>query len=170
MAPRLRRVPSAVVELLRLCVVVFFAGLGYYVAELLDDSGEPVLGAFNVLGARADPRVGARLRAGRRPGPRHASPPYGRPRWACAAKSAEQIVAGVVGAVVGVLVAAGVTWPVLLLDKPLLTFPIFAFVLVALGLLGYRLGSAKPRGGARHVRRPGRAWPSGRSPPSRCRA
>ena len=45
MAPRLRRVPSAVVELLRLCVVVFFAGLGYYVAETLDDSGEPVLGA-----------------------------------------------------------------------------------------------------------------------------
>jgi uncharacterized protein YacL len=30
-----------------------------------------------------------------------------------------------------------------LLDKPLLTFPIFAFVLVALGLLGYRLGSAR---------------------------
>ena len=49
MAPRLRRVPSAVVELLRLCVVVFFAGLGYYVAETLDDSREPVLGAFNVL-------------------------------------------------------------------------------------------------------------------------
>ena len=33
MAPALRRVPNAVVELLRLCVVVFFAGLGYYVAE-----------------------------------------------------------------------------------------------------------------------------------------
>ena len=50
MAPRLRRVPNAVVELLRLCVVVFFAGLGYYVAELLDHDGEPVLGAFSALG------------------------------------------------------------------------------------------------------------------------
>ena len=48
--PRLRRVPSAVVELLRLCVVVFFAGLGYYVAGLVDDDGEPVLGALSVLG------------------------------------------------------------------------------------------------------------------------
>ena len=29
MSPRLGRAPNAVVELLRLCVVVFFAGLGY---------------------------------------------------------------------------------------------------------------------------------------------
>ena len=47
------------------------------------------------------------------------------------------------GAVIGVLVGTGVTWPVLLLNRPLLTFPIFAFVLVSLGLLGYRLGTAK---------------------------
>ncbi|MGH8969188.1 MAG: hypothetical protein ACRDV1_04490, partial [Actinomycetes bacterium] len=44
------RVPSAVVELLRLFVVVFFAGLGYYVAAVVDDADEPVLGAFSVLG------------------------------------------------------------------------------------------------------------------------
>ena len=56
---------------------------------------------------------------------------------------AEQIVAGVVGAVIGVLVAAGVTWPIFLLNKPVLTFPLFAFVVVAVGLLGYRLGTSK---------------------------
>src|SRR4051812_17447664 len=142
MAPRLRRVPSAVVELLRLCVVVFFAGLGYYVAETLDDSGEPVLGAFNVLalglilGSALGYVLGGVLGRGTVTAVRQAE-------VGLRTKSAEQIVAGVIGAVVGVLVAAGITWPILLLDKPLLTFPVFAFVLVALGLLGYRLGTAK---------------------------
>ena len=142
MAPRLRRVPSAVVELLRLCVVVFFAGVGYYVAEAFDDSGEPVLGAFNVLGlgivlgSALGYVLGGVLGRGTVTAVRHAEA-------GLRDTSAEQIVAGVMGAVVGVLVAAGVTWPVLLLDKPLLTFPVFAFALVALGLLGYRLGSAK---------------------------
>jgi uncharacterized protein YacL len=142
MAPRLRRVPSAVVELLRLCVVVFFAGVGYYVAEAVDDSGEPVLGAFNVLGvgivlgSALGYVLGGVLGRGTVTAVRHAEAGF-------RDTSAEQIVAGVMGAVVGVLVGAGVSWPVLLLDKPLLTFPVFAFVLVTLGLLGYRLGSAK---------------------------
>ena len=142
MAPRLRRVPNTVVELLRLCVVVFFAGLGYYVAETLEDSEKPVLGAFNVLGlgivlgSALGYVLGGVVGRGTVTAVRGAET---RLRDA----SAEQIVAGVVGAVIGVLVAVGVTWPVLLLDRPLLTFPVFAFVLVALGLLGYRLGTAK---------------------------
>ena len=131
MAPRLARVPNAVVELLRLCVVVFFAGVGYYVADAVDEGGEPVLGAFSVLGlgvilgsalgyvlggliGRGTVTAVRAAEAGLRDTP------------------AEHIVAGVVGAVIGVLVAAGVTWPVLLLNKPLLTFPVFAFVVVTL--------------------------------------
>src|SRR4051794_12746058 len=47
--PHLSRVPNVVVEALRLCVVVFFAGLGYYVSQRFDD-GQRVLGAFGVLG------------------------------------------------------------------------------------------------------------------------
>lgn len=142
MAPRLRRVPNAVVELLRLCVVVFFAGVGYYVADLLSEDNKPVLGAFSVLGlgivlgsalgyvlggvlGRGTVTVVRRTEAGLRETP------------------AEQIVAGAVGAVIGVLVATGVTWPVFLLNRPILTIPFFAFVLVTLGLLGYRLGTAK---------------------------
>ncbi len=142
MAPRLRRVPSAVVELLRLCVVVFFAGLGYYVAELFDNDGEPVLGAFSVLGigvvlgSALGYVLGGVLGRGTVTAVRATEATLRE-------TSAEQIVAGVVGAVIGVLVGTGVTWPVLLLNRPLLTFPIFAFVLVSLGLLGYRLGTAK---------------------------
>ena len=143
------------VELLRLCVVVFFAGIGYYVADAVDEGGEPVLGAFSVLGlgvilgsalgyvlggviGRGTVTAVRAAEAGLRDTP------------------AEQIVAGVVGAVIGVLVAAGVTWPVLLLNKPVLTFPLFAFVVVTFGLLGYRLGDEQARLGAGHVRRPGR--------------
>jgi uncharacterized protein YacL len=47
------------------------------------------------------------------------------------------------GAVGGVLVGAGMTWPVFILDRPSLTIPVFGFVVVALGMLGYRLGSAR---------------------------
>lgn len=142
MASRLRSVPSAVVELLRLCVVVFFAGVGYYVADALDDSGDPVLGAFTVvgigivLGSALGYVLGGVLGRGTLTVVRQAEA-------GLQGRSAEQIVAGVLGAVVGVLVAAGVTWPVLLVGRPLLTFPLFVFVLVALGALGYRLGVAR---------------------------
>ena len=140
--PRLRRVPSAVVELLRLCVVVFFAGLGYYVAGLVDDDGEPVLGALSVLGvgvvlgSALGYVLGGVLGRGTVTAVKAAE-------IGLRDKSAEQIVAGVVGAVIGVLVGTGVTWPVLLINRPLLTYPVFAFVLVSLGMLGYRLGTAR---------------------------
>jgi uncharacterized protein YacL len=142
MAPRLRRVPSAVVELLRLCVVVFFAGLGYYVSGLVQHDGKPVLGVFGVtgvgivLGSALGYVLGGVLGRGTVTAVKAAEA-------GLRETSAEQIVAGVVGAVIGVLVAAGVTWPVLLLNRPLLTLPVFAFVVVTLGLLGYRVGTAK---------------------------
>jgi len=130
------------VELLRLCVVVFSAGVGYYLAEVLDPDGEPVLGAFTVVGLGIV--LGSAL--GYVLGGLVARGTVGVVRAAEHSLSetpAEQIVAGVVGAVIGVIVAAGVTWPVFLLSRPLLTFPLFVFVVVATGLLGYRLGTSK---------------------------
>jgi uncharacterized protein YacL len=140
--PKVTRVPNAVVELLRLCVVVFFAGLGYYVAALIDHDDGPVLGAFSalavgvILGSALGYVLGGVL--GRR-----TVTAVAHTESRLRDTSAEQIVAGVVGAVIGVLVAAGVTWPVFLVNRPVLTFPAFAFGVVALGLLGYRLGSSK---------------------------
>jgi uncharacterized protein YacL len=143
MSPRLSRVPSVVVELLRLFVVVFFAGVGYYVAGLVaDDDGEPVLGAISVvglgliLGSALGYVLGGVLGRGTVVAVRHAEA-------GLRGTSAEQIVAGVVGAVIGVLVAIGVTWPIFLINVPILTIPAFGFVVVTLGLLGYRLGTAK---------------------------
>lgn len=142
LAPRLRRVPNAVVEVLRLFAVVFFAGVGYYLAAALDSSGERVLGVFTVvglgvvLGSALGYVMGGVLGRGTMAAVRHAEA-------GLRATSAEQIVAAAMGAVVGLLVAAGLTWPVLLLGRPLLTFPLFGFVLVALAALGYRVGLSK---------------------------
>lgn len=142
MSPRFSRPPSAVVELLRLCVVVFFAGVGYYAAEVIDHDGEPVLGAITVvglgiiLGSAIGYVLGGLVGRGTVSVVRAAE-------VGLRETAAEQIVAGMVGAVIGVIVAAGVTWPVFLLNRPLLTFPVFAFAVVACGLLGYRLGTSK---------------------------
>ncbi len=136
------RMPNALVELLRLFVVVFFAGLGYYLADLVGKDDGPTLGVFSVVGlgvvlgsalgyvlggvlGRSTVTVVAHTEAALRDTP------------------AEQIVAGVIGAVLGVIVGATVSWPVFLAGRPILTFPIFGFVVVTLGLLGYRLGTSK---------------------------
>ena len=44
------RMPNALVELLRLFVVVFFAGLGYYLADVIGKDDGPTLGVFGVVG------------------------------------------------------------------------------------------------------------------------
>lgn len=142
MSPLPGRAPNAVVELLRLCVVVFFAGVGYYLADVLDHDSEPVLGAFTavglgiVLGSALGYVLGGLVGRGTVTVVRAAE-------VGLRDTPAEQIVAGVVGAVIGVIVAAGVTWPLFLLNRPLLTFPLFAFAVVATGLLGYGLGTSK---------------------------
>jgi uncharacterized protein YacL len=142
MSPRLGRAPNGLVELLRLCVVVFFAGVGYYIAQVLDDHGGPNLGAFSgiglgiVLGSALGYVIGGVLGRGTLTAVR-------RTEAGLRDTPAEHIVAGSVGTVIGVLVAVGITWPVFLLNKPILTIPVFAFVVVAIGLLGYRLGASK---------------------------
>jgi uncharacterized protein YacL len=58
-------------------------------------------------------------------------------------RSAEQILSGLLGAVVGVLAAGFVTWPLLVIGPPLVVLPVFVFVLVVAGTVGYRVGLAR---------------------------
>jgi uncharacterized protein YacL len=127
-----------VVEILRLCVVVFFGGLGFTIARSSPDSVVQV-GPFDatslgtILGAGVGYVLGgvvARL-TGRSLREAEA---------AVRARSPEQVLAGAVGAVLGVLVGAGLAWPILLMGLRGLTLPLFAFVCVTVGTLGYRLG------------------------------
>jgi uncharacterized protein YacL len=141
MSRRPSRIPSGVVELLRLCVVIFCATLGYEFGQLAGDD-QHVLGPFDalwvgvILGSSLGYVLGGVLG-------RTTATVVSRTASGLEATSAEEIVAGAIGAVGGVLVAAGVTWPVFIVDRASLTFPIFGFVVVTLGMLGYRLGSAR---------------------------
>lgn len=133
------RAPNGVVELLRLLVVVFCAGIGYEVARRLDES-KTVLGPFNgvmvgvIVGSGLGYALGGVLG-------RTAVVAVGRAEQGLRELSAEQLIAGAFGGVIGVLIGAGIAWPVFLLVEPFLAFPMFGFVVAVMGLLGYRMGA-----------------------------
>src|SRR5450631_2166421 len=138
--------PSIVVELLRLCVVIFFAGLGYEVALLVESSGHrEALGGVDplwvglLLGTASGFVLGGVLgRATERT--------VARTERSLHDMSAEHIVAGVFGAIIGVVAGSAIAWPVFLIGDRLLAVPLFAFVLVTLALLGYRVGVSRRDG------------------------
>ena len=138
------RTPYAVLEVLRLLAVVFFAGAGYQVGSSVDPD-RAVLGALNgtavgvVLGSGLGYVLGGVI--GRRTA------------WTAETArsrlhdvSADQLVAGGLGIVGGVLVGAGAAWPVFLLPQAYLAFPLFGFVVVLLGYIGFQIGSSKRDG------------------------
>ncbi len=138
------RTPDLVLEVLRLLVVVFFAGAGY---SLGNDAGpsRPVLGALNgtaiglVLGSGIGYVLGGVL--GRRTA---ATAVTARDRLR--EVSVDTLVAGALGTVGGVLLGAGVAWPVFFLPQGYLAFPLFGFVVVALGYFGFQVGASKREG------------------------
>ena len=138
------RTPYAVVEVLRLLVVVFFAGAGYQVGLSLG-SDRPVLGALNgtaiglVVGSGLGYVLGGVL--GRRTA---ATTELARTRLRDV--SAEQLVAGALGLMGGVGVGVGVAWPVFLLPHASLAFPLFGVVVVVLGYLGSQIAMSKRTG------------------------
>ena len=136
--------PSGVLEVLRLLVVVFFAGAGFQVGSAVGD-GRPVLGALNgtalglVLGSGLGYVLGGVLGRSTAAGADEVSARL-------SGVSADQLVAGAFGTVGGVLVGAGVAWPAFFLRPSYLAFPLFGFVVVVLGYLGFQLGMSKREG------------------------
>jgi uncharacterized protein YacL len=135
------QIPNGVIEVLRLFVVVFFAGLGYQTIDAVDPDrvrlgplDGPGLGVL--LGAAVGYVLGgviARLTV------RTVSAAEASMRT----RSIEQVLSGLIGAAVGVLAAAAVAWPLLLVGAQVIVLPLFGFVLVTVGLLGYRVGLAR---------------------------
>jgi uncharacterized protein YacL len=136
--------PSAVVETLRFCVVVFFVGIGFQLSDLIagEDPDRVKVGAVDatglgiILGASVGYVLGgvvARL-TGRA---------LVQTEQAFAHRSIEQVLAGGIGAVIGVLMAGGLTWPILLVGRSVITLPVFLFVCVTVGTLGYGLGMSR---------------------------
>jgi len=135
------RTPSGVVDVLRLLVVAFFAGLGYEVSRHIH-SGSFALGPLNgvtvgvILGSGLGYVLGGVLG-------RTTVTVVTRTEHSLRQASAEELVAGSFGGVIGVLVGAGVMWWIFLLLQPFLAFPIFGFVVLVIGYLGYRLGGSR---------------------------
>jgi uncharacterized protein YacL len=126
-----------VVEILRLCVVVFAGGLGFTIARSTDS--DISVGAFDatslgiILGGSIGYVLGGIVA-------RLTSRSLHEVEAAVRGRSPEQVLAGAVGAVLGVLVGGGLAWPILLVGNPGFTLPLFVFVCVTVGTLGYRLG------------------------------
>ncbi|MDQ1708980.1 MAG: hypothetical protein QOG49_365 [Frankiaceae bacterium] len=141
-----RRKAGGVVELLRLLTVIFFAGVGYELARLVDDSTTNVLGPFNsiavgvILGSGLGYVLGGVLG-------RTTITTVDRVELGLRETSAESLVAGAIGLVLGVIVAAGISLPILLLiNEPFIAFPLVGFLLIVLGLVGYNVGKSKRDG------------------------
>jgi uncharacterized protein YacL len=133
-----------VVEVLRLLTVVFFAGAGYAIGSEVGPT-RAVLGALNgtavgvVLGSGIGYVLGGMLG---RTTARSADDARVRLRGV----SADTLVAGALGLVIGVLVGAGVAWPLFFLPEAYMAFPLFGFVVVVLGYYGFVIGASKRDG------------------------
>ncbi len=143
MAPRLTRVPSVAVELLRLLLVAFGAGVGYTLAERWGATpGTYVLGSFDgvwmgvVLGAAVGFVVGGILS-------RFIIRRLDRAERTLQGLAPEQVVAGGFGALVGVALVAIVAWPLFLVGNPVLVLPLFFFLVVIGGLFGARVAQRR---------------------------
>ena len=130
-------------EVLRFLVVVFFAGAGYEVGSGV--GGTKVLGTLNgtavglILGSGLGYVLGGVV--GRTTASSAESA-----RTRLHETSAEELIAGGLGAIGGVLLGAGVAWPVFLLRQSYLSFPLFAFVCVTMAYVGYLIGASKRSG------------------------
>jgi len=135
-----RSMPILAVEMLRFLVVVFFAEMGYWAAIII---GAPrdvaVLGLFDgpwvgvIIGSGVGYAVGGVMA-------RSTVTAVDRASDAMSNRSAEQVLAGAIGAVIGVAVGTVLAWPIFLVRNPGLSFPVFGFIVITCGLMGYRLG------------------------------
>ncbi len=143
MSQRDTRFPPVVIEALRFCVVAFLAVIGYQVGRGFG-SGTLVVGVFDgpglgaLLGGFSGYVLGGVIA-------RVTSASVARTEEALAGRTAEQLLAGLTGAAAGVLVAAALTWPLLLVGSLQLTTPLFLFVVMTVGTLGYRIGLSRRR-------------------------
>jgi uncharacterized protein YacL len=134
-------VPLVVVEVLRFCIVLFMAALGYELSRNSAHQGVSIgpfdeAGVGTLLGAAAGDVVGGVI--GRLTGRSLQAA-----EDALIGRSVEQVLAGLVGSIIGVVVGGGLCWPLLMVGQMLLALPVLVFVCVTTGTLGYRVGVAR---------------------------
>ena len=139
-----QRSPSAVVEVLRLLCVVFFAGIGFEVSRGIGES-DNVLGALNgvalgvIIGSGLGYVLGGVLG-------RTTVTTVDRTAMSLREVSAEDLVAGLIGLTVGVLAGAAIGLPLFLLPASFFALPLYMLIIIVLGMLGMRVGQYKREG------------------------
>jgi len=146
MSPGSRKPPTGLIEILRLLTILFFAGLGYETSRFFSDRGHAnVLGPFNGLAVAIIVGSGIGFVVGGIFG-RTVAASADRTEAALREVSADTLLAGALGLVVGVLTGGGIAWPLFFVPDPLIAIPLFGTVVAVLGYLGFRIGAAKRDG------------------------
>ncbi|MGH2727473.1 MAG: PIN/TRAM domain-containing protein, partial [Actinomycetota bacterium] len=125
------------VELVRLVVVAFFTAAGYRVAQGIvssSDSGRILLGA--VVGSLCGYVTGGALG-------RAVATLLGAAEQRIAKMPGADLVAGGIGSVGGLLIAAGIGWPLLFVPQRDVALAVLGFVTIVMGFLGFRAGVQK---------------------------
>lgn len=125
---------SAVVELVRLCVVIAFTGLGFEIGGNIGGEQPPLIGAL--LGALVGYLVGG-------VGGRRLLVKVDETQERLRRIDSSELIAGVGGGVLGVVVASALVFPLLLLPRREITIPIGFAVLVLTTYAGVRIGASR---------------------------
>lgn len=136
-----RKMPPLVTESLRLCMVALFAGLGFEAGRSVADRVDGLDPAqVTVLGVVLGTAVGYVLGGA-----------IGRltvrslqvAENALTRRTSEQVLAGLLGGIVGAVLGVGLCWPLLFLRPVVIFVPVFAFFVIVLVALGYVVGMAR---------------------------
>ncbi len=137
-----RKSPSAVVELLRLLAVIFFAGIGFEVGGAIGDSELGLLGSLNgvaigvIVGSGVGYVIGGVLG-------RTTVTTVDKTATSLREVSVESLMGGIIGLVVFVLGAAAVGLPLFLIPQRFIALPLYMLLVLIFGLLGFRVGQFK---------------------------
>lgn len=144
--PRLTTVPDVGAELLRLLLVVFGAALGFQIGTRIQESNQDIsLGGFNatalavIVGAGLGYSVGGVLS-------RRAMSAITRGEQRLSKFPPDQVLAGLVGSVLGMVAISLICWPLFLLAPAVVIAPLFACLVVVGGIAGFRVGRSRGTG------------------------
>ena len=144
--PKLSRVPDVGAEILRLLLVIFGAAVGFQIGSRIQtDSPGLLLGIFDattvgvIIGAGLGFSIGGVVS-------RRIMRGISRGEDKLSALPPDQVVAGFVGALIGMAGVSLVAWPLFLIGPAAVIAPLFAFLVVVGGMAGFRV--ARTRGGS----------------------
>ncbi|HVW80893.1 MAG TPA: TRAM domain-containing protein [Mycobacteriales bacterium] len=138
-----RRTPNTLVEVLRLLTVVFFIGLGVEVGQVSSHHLHNLsIGPFRGAGLGVIVGSGIGYVVGGVVG-RTAATTADRTEAVLREVSADTLVAGSFGGLVGALIAIVTGWPLFFIPALPLAVSLFSIVVVLLAYVGFRVGAAK---------------------------